>query len=127
MENITDIIRQIEGIRADAGAEEAVILGTAVRDLTRLAELRGGEHPTPLSRDQKYARNKTAVRRALRSGALVRQPCIYCGTTQGVRAYHNDIDKPLDVTWACQLCSIRNTGWGGSRKLSTEINGGSNG
>lgn len=42
-----------------------------------------------------------AVKRAIRSGSLVRQPCESCGTTQRVQAHHDDYNKPLAVRWLC--------------------------
>jgi hypothetical protein len=43
------------------------------------------------------------VARAIKSGELVRQPCIRCGETKSL-AHHEDYDKPLDVMWLCQPC-----------------------
>lgn len=43
------------------------------------------------------------VARAIRSGALVRQPCCRCKEAKTV-AHHEDYDKPLDVMWLCQPC-----------------------
>ena len=50
-------------------------------------------------------RNKchNAVSRAIRSGELIRQPCIRCGEVKSY-AHHEDYDKPLDVMWLCQPC-----------------------
>lgn len=44
-----------------------------------------------------------AVARAIRSGELVRQPCVRCGDVKSL-AHHEDYDKPLDVMWLCQPC-----------------------
>jgi hypothetical protein len=44
-----------------------------------------------------------SVSRAIRSGALVRNPCERCGEQKSV-AHHEDYDKPLDVMWLCQPC-----------------------
>lgn len=44
-----------------------------------------------------------AVARAIRSGALVRQPCSRCNEPKSV-AHHEDYDKPLEVVWLCQPC-----------------------
>jgi hypothetical protein len=41
-----------------------------------------------------------ALRRALRSGDLVRQPCKKCGAEK-THAHHHDYGKPLDVEWLC--------------------------
>jgi hypothetical protein len=50
-------------------------------------------------------RNKchNAVTRAIKSGDLVRQPCLRCGNVKSL-AHHEDYDKPLDVMWLCQPC-----------------------
>lgn len=47
-----------------------------------------------------YARE--LVRRAVRSGRLVRQPCP-CGSPESF-AHHHDYSKPLDVEWLCRAC-----------------------
>lgn len=44
-----------------------------------------------------------AVTRAIRSGKLIRQPCIRCGNEKSL-AHHEDYDFPLDVMWLCQPC-----------------------
>jgi hypothetical protein len=45
----------------------------------------------------------SSVARAIRSGALVRQPCSRCNDAKSV-AHHEDYDKPLEVFWLCQPC-----------------------
>ena len=45
----------------------------------------------------------SAVSRAIRNGALVRQPCTRCGEEKSL-AHHEDYDKPLEVMWLCQPC-----------------------
>lgn len=42
----------------------------------------------------------TAVRKALLSGELVKQPCIICSDLNS-HGHHEDYDRPLDVTWLC--------------------------
>lgn len=56
--------------------------------------------------DKRRVRAHSAVARAIRSGALVRQPCESCGDTTSV-AHHDDYDKPLSVRWLCQACHKR--------------------
>lgn len=51
------------------------------------------EHP------KKHAAHK-AVRRAVVSGRLIKQPCEKCGALK-VQAHHDDYSKPLDVRWLC--------------------------
>ncbi len=41
------------------------------------------------------------VAAALRSGALVRQPCEMCGDR--AHAHHDDYTKPLEVRWLCRV------------------------
>jgi len=43
------------------------------------------------------------VAKAIRNGALVRQPCCRCGEIKSL-AHHEDYDKPLEVMWLCQPC-----------------------
>ena len=45
----------------------------------------------------------SAVAKAIRSGFLVRMPCIRCGEEKSL-AHHEDYDKPLEVMWLCQPC-----------------------
>lgn len=47
----------------------------------------------------------SAVARAIRSGTLVRQPCVLCGSEKTV-AHHEDYDRPLQVTWLCVPCHV---------------------
>ena len=39
---------------------------------------------------------------ALKTGTLVRQPCLVCGETKS-DAHHPDYDKPLEVEWLCRF------------------------
>lgn len=43
------------------------------------------------------------VKRAMRAGTLVRQPCEICGS-QATKAHHEDYGKPLEVRWLCERC-----------------------
>jgi ribosomal protein S27AE len=45
----------------------------------------------------------TEVRKALRDGELVRQPCVRCGNPQAL-AHHEDYSEPLVVVWLCYSC-----------------------
>jgi hypothetical protein len=44
---------------------------------------------------------KNATRYAIKTGKLVRQPCVVCGEVQ-VEAHHPDYSKPLEVVWLCR-------------------------
>lgn len=46
------------------------------------------------------------VGRALKSGKLKREPCLYCGSIT-VEAHHEDYNKPLNVIWVCHACHLR--------------------
>lgn len=53
--------------------------------------------------DKRRNQCHNAVARAIRSGELVRQPCVRCGEQKSL-AHHEDYDRPLDVMWLCQPC-----------------------
>ena len=53
-------------------------------------------------RNKDRLRVKEAVRYALKTGKLVRQPCSVCATTERVEAHHPDYTKPLEVVWVCR-------------------------
>ncbi len=53
--------------------------------------------------DKRRQQCHNAVTRAIRSGKLIRQPCIRCGNEKSL-AHHEDYDFPLDVMWLCQPC-----------------------
>jgi len=53
--------------------------------------------------DKRRMQCHNAVKRAIRSGELVRQPCVRCGEQKSL-AHHEDYDFPLDVVWLCQPC-----------------------
>ena len=44
-----------------------------------------------------------AVRNAILSGRLIREPCSRCGADK-TQAHHEDYSKPLDVVWLCLKC-----------------------
>lgn len=43
-----------------------------------------------------------SVQRAIASGQLVREPCLFCDR-EDVHAHHHDYSLPFDVTWLCPL------------------------
>lgn len=51
-------------------------------------------------RNLEKKRAYAAVRRALKSGKLHRQPCEECGDPK-VHAHHDDYLKPLNIRWLC--------------------------
>jgi hypothetical protein len=53
--------------------------------------------------DKRRAKCHNAVARAIKSGELVRIPCVRCGDVNSL-AHHEDYDKPLEVIWFCQPC-----------------------
>lgn len=48
-----------------------------------------------------------AVKRAIKTGSISRQPCVRCGGSDRIHAHHKDYSKPLDVMWLCQPCHIQ--------------------
>jgi len=77
-------------------------------------ERRRNQTPERKAAKLRYQRNRRAehpekcaayraVARALRSGELTRQPCMYCGAGNA-QAHHDDYAKPLDVKWVCFKC-----------------------
>jgi hypothetical protein len=54
-------------------------------------------------RDSRITAAHNAVARALRSGALIKTPCVRCHSIKSV-GHHESYDMPLDVTWLCQPC-----------------------
>lgn len=72
------------------------------------ARIRAAAEVTRLWReaDRRRSAAHSAVSRAIRSGTLVRQPCVMCGDVKSV-GHHEDYDKPLEVVWLCQACHVR--------------------
>lgn len=64
----------------------------------RLRERRAYDHRYPEKR-----RAREAVKEAIKSGVLERQPCSKCGRTEA-QAHHEDYSRQLDVVWLCQPC-----------------------
>lgn len=54
-------------------------------------------------RDMEKVRTRQALRRAVRSGKMVRGPCAICGASE-THGHHADYSKPYDVTWLCRKC-----------------------
>ncbi len=46
---------------------------------------------------------RQAVKIALASGRLKRQPCEVCGATKS-QSHHDDYSKPIEVRWLCVKC-----------------------
>ena len=46
---------------------------------------------------------RRAVRDALRSGRMIRPPCVVCGASKA-QAHHHDYSQPLDIEWLCFRC-----------------------
>lgn len=59
---------------------------------------------TRRARKKLESRARNLVGHALRSGALVKEACTDCGTSDSIEAHHEDYNKPLDVVWLCFNC-----------------------
>lgn len=66
------------------------------------AEIRRKARRKNRERYPQKARARYAVGNAIRSGKLVRQPCLVCGNEKS-EAHHADYQKTLDVMWLCRL------------------------
>ena len=53
------------------------------------------------NRNPSKAKAMAKISYNIRIGALTRQPCEKCKTTNNVHAHHDDYSKPLDVRWLC--------------------------
>jgi hypothetical protein len=47
-------------------------------------------------------RARQAVKYALKTGKLIKQPCEVCNSHKS-EAHHDDYSKPLDVRWLCRI------------------------
>lgn len=55
------------------------------------------------NKDKRRVKCHSTVSRAIKSGDLIRKPCIECKNEKS-QAHHEDYEKPLDVIWLCQIC-----------------------
>ena len=53
----------------------------------------------PRDKVKRYA--QSCVQNAIKSGKLIRLPCIICGNVKS-HGHHPDYSKPLDVIWLCK-------------------------
>lgn len=51
---------------------------------------------------EKKTKAHVLVRKAIRRGVLIKQPCVVCGEIK-VQAHHPDYNKPLAIVWLCFL------------------------
>lgn len=56
--------------------------------------------------DKRISAAHNAVARAVRSGELIREPCVRCGCPKSL-GHHESYDRKLDVTWLCQPCHMQ--------------------
>lgn len=52
------------------------------------------------------ARARRLVHLAVKSGQIIRQPCVQCGSIRS-EGHHPDYAKPLEVVWLCCSCHAR--------------------
>ena len=53
-------------------------------------------------RDSRITAAHNKVAKSIRSGFIVRLPCVICGSVTSY-AHHESYNKPLDVVWYCQV------------------------
>lgn len=46
---------------------------------------------------------RSALKRAIKSGKVIRKPCSKCGGEKS-QGHHEDYSRPLDVVWLCRNC-----------------------
>lgn len=54
------------------------------------------------SADRRRTKAHNAVARAMKAGTIEKKPCCRCGSDKSM-AHHESYDRPLDVTWYCQV------------------------
>lgn len=52
-------------------------------------------------RNIEKVRARTIYKTAIKTGALIRQPCQVCGDLK-TEGHHSDYSKPLEVLWLCK-------------------------
>ena len=81
----------------------------SVREYDRSRGARQG--PEYRARYVRMNRTKCAARalvaKAVESGRLIPEPCLFCGRDDRVVGHHQDYSRPLDVTWLCYQCHSR--------------------
>lgn len=70
----------------------------------RQTENMKGYREDPVLKERMDARD--AVNKAVKSGRLIKTPCVDCGSTKRIEGHHPDYSKPLDVIWLCWKCHI---------------------
>lgn len=77
---------------------QAIYMQDPVNRLRRAEQMRGYSKDHVIAEHRKARR---AVRTAIASGRLTRQPCEVCGELR-VHGHHDDYSQPLVVRWLCQ-------------------------
>lgn len=54
-----------------------------------------------LDENREKTRAHSKVKRAVKSGVIVKGPCSVCGSIENIHGHHEDYNKPLDVIWLC--------------------------
>jgi len=60
-------------------------------------------------KEKAKARARSILRKAVRSGAIEKEPCKECGSKNS-EAHHTDYAYPLDVDWLCRRCHMEEHG-----------------
>ncbi len=73
----------------------------------RVKETQRQRHIRWRAENPEKRRANKAVRRAIKSGKLVRpDKCEDCGGLPPIEAHHDDYSKVLDVDWLCRRCHV---------------------
>ncbi|MCA2656375.1 hypothetical protein [Microcystis sp. M061S2] len=49
-------------------------------------------------------RARDIVRKRIKRGTLLKEPCSICKSTERIQAHHEDYSKPLNIIWLCEKC-----------------------
>lgn len=60
------------------------------------AQARRQKHP-------EKARARDILNNAIKSGKVIKKPCIKCGSTKRIHGHHPNYSKPLKVVWLCPI------------------------
>lgn len=103
-------LRYVGGMKTRA-AEVAEML----TELYPVEDRPGAQAAANLSAEKLQQRNARAIlNRAVKSGAVVSQPCEGCGlggewpsNRRLMQAHHEDYARPLDIVWVCWRCHAK--------------------
>ena len=95
---VAEYVKTEKGIDVKRRASKRYSLTEAGKESQKRADAAYKEKPS--SKKKQLA--KWAVKRAIKSGILVKMPCEVCGSNESV-GHHDDYDKQISVRWLCAM------------------------